>query len=160
MAFCAKCGSVVADGAGFCPSCGAAQGSAASAQSPAPATAPAAGTGQMEENVAGLLCYVLGWVTGLIFYFIDKRPFVRFHAAQSIVVFGGIAVIYIILGMFLGVSMFAGGLGGFSIGFLLYPLVWLVGVVLWILLMVKAYQHEKFRVPVAADLAEKIFPVA
>jgi uncharacterized membrane protein len=43
---------------------------------------------------------------------------------------------------------------------LLYPLVWLVGVVLWILLMVKAYQHEKFRVPVAADLAEKIFPVA
>jgi uncharacterized membrane protein len=114
----------------------------------------------MEENIAGLLCYVLGWVTGLIFYFIDKRPFVRFHAAQSMVVFGGIAVIYIILGMFLGVSMFAGGFGGFSIGFLLYPLVWLVGVVLWILLMVKAYQHEKFRVPVAADLAEKIFPVA
>ena len=38
----------------------------------------------------GLLCYVLGWVTGLIFFFIDKRPFVRFQAAQSIVVFGGL----------------------------------------------------------------------
>jgi uncharacterized membrane protein len=163
MAFCAKCGSVVADGAGFCPSCGAAQGSAASAPSPAPAAAASAteaGTSQMEENIAGLLCYVFGWVTGLIFYFIDKRPFVRFHAAQSMVVFGGLAVIYIILGMFLGVSMFTGGFGGFSIGFLLYPLVWLVAVVLWVLLMVKAFQHEKFRVPVAADLAEKIFGVA
>jgi uncharacterized membrane protein len=114
----------------------------------------------MEENIAALLCYVFGWVTGLIFYFIDKRPFVRFHAAQSMVVFGGLAVIYIILGMFLGVSMFTGGFGGFSIGFLLYPLVWLVAVVLWVLLMVKAFQHEKFRVPVAADLAEKIFGVA
>ena len=73
----------------------------------------------MEENVAGLLCYVLGWVTGVIFFIIDKRPFVRFHAAQSIVVFGGIAILYIILGMFLGASLFAGGLagaGGFSTG--------------------------------------------
>jgi uncharacterized membrane protein len=116
----------------------------------------------MEENVAGLLCYALGWITGLIFYFIDKRPFVRFHAAQSIVVFGGIAVIFIVLNMFVGLSMFAGGLAGagFSIGFLLYPLVWLVGVILWILLMVKAYQHQKIRIPIAADIAEKIFGIA
>ena len=42
-------------------------------------------TSGLEENVAGLLCYVLGWVTGLIFFLIDKRPFVKFHAAQSIV---------------------------------------------------------------------------
>ena len=52
------------------------------------------------------------------------------------------------------------GPGGFSIGFLLYPLIWLVGFILWILLMVKAYQHEKFRIPIAADIAEKIFRVA
>ena len=117
----------------------------------------------MEENVAGLLCYVLGWVTGVIFFIIDKRPFVRFHAAQSIVVFGGIAILYVILGMFLGASLFAGGLagaGGFSIGFLLYPLLGLTAFILWILLMVKAYGHQKFRIPVAADLAEKIFGVS
>ena len=117
----------------------------------------------MEENIAGLLCYVLGWVTGIIFFIIDKRPWVRFHAAQSIVVFGGIQVIYIVLGMFVGASLFTGGLagaGGFSIGFLLYPIVGLVAFVLWILLMVKAYGHQKFRVPVAADLAEKIFGVS
>ena len=51
----------------------------------------------MDENVAGLLCYSLGWVTGLIFYLVDKRPFVRFHAAQSMVVFGGLHIIYYIL---------------------------------------------------------------
>jgi uncharacterized membrane protein len=161
MAFCPKCGSAVADGAGFCPACGAAQGAAAGA--PSAATPVAAGTGQMDENIAGLLCYVLGWITGLIFYFVDKRPFVRFHAAQSVVVFGGIQIIYIILGVVLGASMVAGGLagaGGFSLGFLLYPLVGLVAFVLWILLMIKAYGHQKFRIPVAADLAEKIFGVS
>lgn len=111
----------------------------------------------MDEKVAGLLCYVLGWVTGLIFYFIDKRPYVRFHAAQSIVVFAGLQIISIILGTFFGVSLLAGGLAGFSMGYALYGIVNLVGLCLWILLMVKAYQGERFRVPVAADIAEKLF---
>ena len=110
------------------------------------------GTSGMSENVAGLLCYVLGWVTGLIFYFIDKRPFVRFHAAQSMVVFGGLTIIRIVCGMLFltGTGFHMGGLG----------LLWLVsvlGFVLWILLMIKAYQGEKFRVPIAADLADQIF---
>jgi uncharacterized membrane protein len=111
----------------------------------------------MDEKVAGLLCYVLGWITGLIFYFVDKRPYVRFHAAQSIVVFGGLNVITIILGMFFGISLVTGGVAGFSMGLALYRLVDLVGLILWILLMIKAYQGQRFRVPVAADLAEKIF---
>jgi uncharacterized membrane protein len=155
MAFCAKCGTAVADGAGFCPGCGSPQGASASAPNAAPAGAPAAS--QMDEKVAGLLCYVFGWVTGLIFYFIDKRPFVRFHAAQSIVTFAGLHVVYFILGMFFGFSIFTGGMGGFSIAFLLYPLMGLISFILWILLMVKAYQGERFRVPVAADIAEKLF---
>ena len=67
----------------------------------------------MSENVAGLLCYALGWITGLIFYFVDKRPFVRFHAAQSIVVFGGLHILYFIVAVFFGMSLFTGGLGGF-----------------------------------------------
>ena len=111
----------------------------------------------MDEKVAGLLCYVLGWITGLIFYFVDKRPYVRFHAAQSIVVFGGLNIITIILGMFFGISLVTGGVAGFSMGLALYRLVDLVGLILWILLMIKAYQGQRFRVPVAADLAEKIF---
>ena len=153
MPHCTKCGAAVADNAGFCPSCGAPQaGAGAGAAIPA-----ASAQSGMAENVAGALCYVLGWVTGLIFYFIDKRPFVRFHAAQSIVTFGGLQVIGIVVGMLFGISLMGGGLGGMSIGFGLFRLLQLVGLILWILLMIKAYQGEKFRVPVAADLADKIF---
>jgi uncharacterized membrane protein len=149
MPHCSKCGTLVADNVAFCPSCGTPQ-----AAGVAPAVAPAAGTQSgLSENVAGLLCYVLGWVTGLIFYFIDKRPFVRFHAAQSIVVFGGLTIIRIVLSML----FVAGGAAGLSVGFGLLTLVSILGVVLWILLMIKAYQGEKFRIPLAADLADQIF---
>lgn len=149
MPHCTKCGAMVADNVAFCPSCGTPQ-----AAGLATAMTPAAGAQSgLSENVAGLLCYLLGWITGLIFYFIDKRPFVRFHAAQSIVVFGGLMVIRIVLSML----FVASGAAGFSVGFGLLSLVSILGVILWILLMVKAYQGEKFRIPLAADLADQIF---
>ncbi len=147
MAFCKACGQEIGT-ATFCPKCGANQSSAV-----APSAAPAANpTEGLAENVAGLLCYVLGWLTGIIFLLIDKRPFVKFHAAQSIVVFGGLTVIRIALLFLHGV---VGG-GFISWGFvgLISLLVGLVTLVLWILLMVKAYQHEMFRLPVAAGIAD------
>ena len=110
----------------------------------------------MSENVAGVLCYVLGWVTGLIFFFIDKRPFVRFHAAQSIVVFGGLQIIYTILARVFISSLWIGGVGALSVGGLLISLIDLLALVLWVLLMVKAYQHEKYKVPVASGIAESL----
>jgi uncharacterized membrane protein len=152
MPHCTKCGAAVADNAAFCPACGATQGAAAATTSPAVSSQ----TG-MAENVAGLLCYLLGWVTGLIFYLIDKRPFVRFHAAQSIVVFGGLNILSYILGMFLGVSAMSHAWTGVGTGVILLHLLNLLTLILWIFLMVKAYQGEKFRVPIAADLADKIF---
>jgi len=152
MPHCSKCGTTVADNAAFCPSCGATQGAAAASAAPAASTQ----TG-MSENVAGLLCYLLGWVTGLIFFLIDKRPFVRFHAAQSIVVFGGLNIISYVLGMFLGVSAISHGWAGVGTGVILLHLLHLLTFILWIFLMVKAYQGEKFRVPIAADLADQIF---
>jgi uncharacterized membrane protein len=140
---------MVADNVGFCPSCGAPQ-----AEGVATAMTPAASTRSgLSENVAGLLCYLLGWITGLIFFLTDKRPFVRFHAAQSIVVFGGLTIIRIVLSML----FISGGLAGFSAGVGILWLVSIVGLVLWILLMVKAYQGEKYRIPLAADLADQIF---
>jgi len=108
----------------------------------------------MKENVAGALCYLLGWLTGIIFFVIDKRPFVRFHAAQSLVVFGGLQIISITLGAFAGGPLFARGLPGIS-G--LFTLVSLIGFALWIVLMIKAFQGERFRVPLAADIAEQLF---
>ncbi len=150
MAFCGKCGSQVAEGAPFCPQCGAQIGAAA--PPPPVVMAPAGSTG-LQENVAGLLCYLLGWLTGIIFLLIDKRPFVRFHAAQSIVIFGALTIIRVILSFaFLG----TGGVIGFSIWGLLSTCVWLVGVVLWIVLMVMAYQGKMFEVPIAAPIAKNI----
>jgi len=110
----------------------------------------------LSENVAGFLCYLVGWITGLIFFLIDKRPYVRFHAAQSMVVFGGLHVLRIVLAMLFGLSLFGGGFGwtGFTFGWLLFSLIGLVGLILWIVLMVKAYQGERFKVPIAGDLAE------
>jgi uncharacterized membrane protein len=149
MAFCSKCGSEVAAGAGFCPKCGEAQSGGAVAQTTQSAQ-PA-----LAENVAAFLCYLVGWVTGIIFFLIDKRPFVRFHAAQSIVVFGGLHVINIVIGIAFGAGfMMMGGYGAFGLGAALYGLISLVAFILWILLMVKAYQHEKFEVPIAAGIAK------
>ena len=111
----------------------------------------------LSENVAGLLCYVLGWITGLVFFLIDTRPYVRFHAAQSMVVFGGLHILRIALAMVFGMGWgFGGGIGwaSFSFGWLLFSLIGLVALILWIVLMVKAYQGERFKVPVAGDFAE------
>ena len=140
MAFCKSCGQDIGS-ANFCSKCGASQGAAA-----VPVATPiAASTEGLAENVAGLLCYVLGWVTGLIFLLIDKRPWVKFHAAQSIAVFGGLTVIRIGL---LFMSHF--------LGWAIFGLIGLLSLVLWIFLMVKAYQHETVRIPIAADIADSL----
>ncbi len=149
MPHCTKCGTEIADNVQFCPSCGSEQ--------PAAATQAAAGAQQgLTENIAGLLSYVLGWITGLIFFLIDKRPYVRFHAAQSMVVFGALHILSIVLGLVFGVGVMMGGMAGFSVGLLLTMLVNLLALVLWIVCMVKAYQGERFRVPLAADIADSI----
>ncbi|MGB7846130.1 MAG: DUF4870 domain-containing protein [Candidatus Acidiferrum sp.] len=146
MAFCKACGQDIGT-ANFCPKCGANQ-TASAAPTAVPSVVPGASpTEGIQENVAALLCYVLGWITGIIFLLIDKRPWVKFHAAQSIVVFGGLTVIRIALA-------FMGGFIGWGFVTMLEVLVGLAGFVLWILLMVKAYQHEMFRLPVAADIAD------
>lgn len=154
MPYCSKCGAQVADQSGFCPQCG-------SPQAGAEGVPPAAGAKQsgLSENVAGLLCYAVGWITGLIFLLIDKRPSVRFHAAQSLVVFGGLHILRVVLAIAFGMSWWmGGGVGwtGISFGFLLFQLVGLVSLILWILLMVKAYQGERFKVPMAGDFAESL----
>jgi len=135
---------MVAEGVAFCPNCGQAQGvtsSAAGAQS------------GLAENLAAALCYLVGWVTGVIFLLIDKRPTVRFHAAQSIVVFGALHIASIALSWVFGAGFFLGGWTGFSIGALLALSVNLGAFVLWIVLMIKAYQGQRFEVPIAAGIA-------
>jgi uncharacterized membrane protein len=138
MAFCKACGTELG-GAAFCPKCGASQSAATVLAGPS--------SDGLAENVAGLLCYAVGWVTGIIFLLIDKRPFVKFHAAQSIVVFGALTVLRIGVGMIITFGRLWAAIS---------MLIGLVGILLWILLMIKAYQHELFKLPVAAGIAEGI----
>ncbi|MFQ5800264.1 MAG: DUF4870 domain-containing protein [Candidatus Hydrothermarchaeales archaeon] len=106
----------------------------------------------LEENIAGLLCYLLGLITGIVFYVIEKdNKFVRFHAVQSILVFGAILVISWVV---IPIVAFIPILGA-MVGVLLSLVVSLGSLVLWILLMYKAYSGEKYKVPVVGDLAEK-----
>ena len=112
---------------------------------------PGAGTSTgLQPNVAALLCYLVGWVTGLVFLLIEgKDKFVRFHAVQSIIVFGAITVAEIVLSI-LGVIPYIGIL------FLIIGwLVWLLAVVLWVVLMFHAYRGETYKLPFAGDMAER-----
>lgn len=98
----------------------------------------------LPENIEGLLAYLGWWVTGLLFYFLEpQNKFVRFHAMQSIVVFGAITVAAFVLGLIP------------IIGWILSPLLWLAGVALMIWLMYKAYQGEMYKLPWAGDFAEQ-----
>jgi len=98
----------------------------------------------IEANIAALLSYLLGFVTGIIFYVLEKEnKFVRFHAMQSMLVFGALFVLSIMLQFVI---------------FILWPLVVILniaGIALWVILMVKAYQGEYFKLPIAGDIAEK-----
>ena len=98
----------------------------------------------LEENVAALLAYVLTWVTGLIFFLIEKdSTYVKFHAMQSIITFAGLMIVSWIL----GVIPFIGWVLSLLLGILMF--------VLWIILMIKAYKGEKYKLPFIGDLAEK-----
>jgi uncharacterized membrane protein len=152
MAFCGACGAEVA-GAAFCPKCGASQSSAAAAGGAEAVPA----TSGLEENVAGLLAYLVGWITGLIFLLVDKRPFVKFHAAQSIalnIAFVVVWFLFWIVSFFLTVITAA---LHFPIGFLsvfFFPVIMLAFLVIWIFTMYKAYSHEKYKLPIIGNMVE------
>lgn len=112
-------------------------------------TTTADSTTGLKPNVAGLLCYLAGWITGIIFVVIEQENrFVRFHAMQSIVVFGTLTVATALLTWI----PYVGGFFGAVIGIL--------GFVLWIVLMVKAYQGESYKIPLAGEIAGSILPVS
>lgn len=98
----------------------------------------------LEEKVAGLLSYVLGWVSGIVFVILEpKNKFVRFHAIQSIIVFGAASIAGFILRWIPFI--------GFALGWIIS----VIALILWIVLMLKAYQGKKYKLPVSGDMAEK-----
>lgn len=110
----------------------------------------------LDPKLAGLLCYILGLLTGLIFYLIEKtNRTVRFHAAQSIVFSIGWVVVWVVLavvGMVLTMIDYTlGNLFG-----IVSLLVWLGLFIVWIVLLVKGYSGERWKLPVIGDIAERM----
>lgn len=111
----------------------------------------------MPDNIAATLCYAFGFVTGVLFLFLEpynQNRNTRFHAWQSIFVFGGLMAVQI--GLMIITAIAAKIFGLLALLFsLISLLVSVVGLLLWIFLMVKAYQGERFSLPVIGPLAEQ-----
>jgi len=98
----------------------------------------------IDENIEGVLCYVLGFLTGILFLLLEKdNKFVRFHAMQSIATFLPLFVIGFAIGM---VPVIGWGIA---------ILIGLLELILWLLLMFKAYQKEMYKLPIVGDIAAK-----
>ena len=94
----------------------------------------------LDENVAGLLCYLLGFITGIVFLVVEKKSnFVKFHAKQSTITFLILFVISLILGWIP------------IIGFL----VLILSLILWLFLMIKALKGERYMLPIVGKMAEE-----
>lgn len=141
MAFCNMCGAQIADGATTCAAC---------ASKTAAAPKPAA-VGGMADNVAGMLAYIT-IIPPIIFLVLDpynKNRFVRFHSFQNLFFYVAWFILWIAL-VFIGHIPVLGWLT-----ILFWPVFGLGGFVLWIVLLLKAYQGQMWKLPVIGDMAEK-----
>jgi uncharacterized membrane protein len=116
-------------------------------------------TFDLDENVASAATYVLGWITGIIFFVMEKdNKTVRFHAMQSILTFLPLMILWWIIGSIYSMMVFGAGMYGavgmWGILSLISLLILIVMLLLWLFLMYKAYQGEKFKVPIVGEIAE------
>jgi uncharacterized membrane protein len=97
----------------------------------------------LDEHVAGFLCYLFGFITGIVFLVVEKQSsFVKFHAMQSTITFLGLFVIVMIIGWIP------------VIGLLVYP-IWILSLILWLILMIKALRGERYLLPIVGKMAEE-----
>jgi len=151
--FCSQCGAENPEGARFCSKCGAELGAPVKPSEVTAKPEAESSTG-LSANVAGLLCYVAGWITGIIFIVLEKKSiFVKFHAWQSIMTFGVLTVIQIILSI-IGAATFIFSPGWWFIH-VLGIIVWVITGILWIILIIQAGTGKMWKVPLAGDWAEK-----
>jgi len=178
MAFCSNCGAEVQGK--FCAKCGTpAPAGAPSASSGPPPETPGAYTAPpppppppsaplpppaavpqaagLDENVASALCYLLGLLTGILFLVLEpynKNRLIRFHAFQAIffnVAWIAVLIVLSIIGFALMPIPFLGAM----LSIVLHLGAWLGFLILWLMLMYKAYNRERWVLPVIGPLAEK-----
>jgi len=121
-------------------------------------------TMDLEENIASMICYIGIWVTGFIFFFLEKKnKTVRFHAMQSILTFLPLTIIGWIFYGLLGVSYetvnygfgYSGRVPTVSIFWYIGMLINLLMFIIWLILVFKSYKGEKLKLPIVGDIAEK-----
>jgi len=142
MAFCSGCGMQIADGSTMCPACSAKASPGGAAQGM---------TGGMTDNVAGMLAYIT-IIPAIVFLVVEpynKNRFIRFHSFQNLFFCAALIVIWI------GLSVLSVVPGLIFLTLPLHMVVWLGSFVVWIILLIKAYQGQMFKLPVVGDLAEK-----
>ena len=145
MAFCNMCGTQIPDGTTTCAACAS---RIPTAGAPVATAAPAQG---MSDNVAGMLAYFT-MIPAIIFLVMEpynRNRFIRFHSFQSLFFAVAWTVLWIGLSIFLHIPF----LGWMS--FLIWPLVWLAGFIIWIVLVLKANQGKMYKLPMIGDMAEK-----
>lgn len=155
MAFCASCGSPV-EGR-FCAKCGAAMGATPGGGGPTPAySAPPGSAAGMTDNVAGALCYAVGFITGILFLVLEpynRRPFVRFHAFQSI--FFCVAWIALSIALSIALGILGMVLHLWLIFLPIRLLIGFAGFLLWLFCLYKAYNGEWYQLPIVGPMAAK-----
>jgi uncharacterized membrane protein len=110
----------------------------------------------VDARLSSMLCYAGWWVTGLVFLFAErKHPDVRFHAAQSLIVFGVLSVVLFLCGGASAIA-FVVATPTFQVIQAIGNALWFGAVLLWLFLLVKTWRGETWRVPMAGDLATRI----
>ena len=161
MAFCDKCGASLSQGSAFCGACGSPVGTAQAATGRAGSAQPASGASlekPIPSNGAAALAYLAGFITGVMFLVLEpykRDPYVRFHAFQSIFLSVACVAAFVLWGI-ISSALFIVSLGFlWSLLLLLWGLLRLAFFVLWLLMMYKAYNRERFMLPFIGPLAAK-----
>jgi uncharacterized membrane protein len=167
MAFCANCGAAV-DGR-FCQKCGTPVG--VPPAGPAPGTGPTpeanppgaqtlpppVATVTMTDNLAGALCYLVGFITGILFLVLapyNQNRTIRFHAFQSIflnIAWFGVYIVATIISLAFRVIPFL----GVFVSIVLHLALFLAGIIIWFYMIFKTYNGEKIVLPIVGPYADK-----
>jgi uncharacterized membrane protein len=117
-------------------------------------TAPS--TTGLDERLAGVLCYSVWWVTGGLFLLLERQHrVIRFHAAQSLILFGVVSALLVALGALSAVSLMLSS-ALYELMQVFGKLLWLGATVVWLVLVLRAWRGEVWRVPLVAALADRV----
>jgi uncharacterized membrane protein len=116
---------------------------------------PSSSTG-LDTRLASVLCYSVWWITGLLFLVLERQHRgVRFHAAQSLVLFGALSLLLVGLGAFSAFALVVSNQAYQAVRALADG-VWIGSAVIWLVLVVRVWRGETWRVPLVAALADGI----